>query len=360
MVTSAGRLLERERELERIGVLLERARAGRGGSVLVVEGPAGIGKTRLSRAARQEADVRGFSALAARGTELEREYPFGVVRQLFEGTVRSASAEERAGLLDGAAALAAPAIFPEAGLSREELDPAFGAFHGLYWLCANLCVDRPLLLVVDDLQWVDQPSLGFLEFLGHRIDTLPVVLLLARRSGVDIGIDHDSEAEHLQLRPLTQAGVESFLRLLADGPVDAEFAAACGTATGGNPLLLDQVARALIERDVPFTSESVNLVETVGPEAVAADLRARLRRVDETAVGLAQAAAVLGDDTPLVVAAALAGLDDADAAEACATLTRDSRARGLTSAPLRSSTRPHGRRGGHVRRDPRDAPPSCR
>src|SRR5690348_15199588 len=136
MSTSAGRLLEREHELERIGALLDRASAGDGGSVLVVEGPAGIGKTRLSRAARQEAELRGFCALAARGAELEREYPFGVVRQLFEITVRKASAEERANLLDGAAALAAPAILAEVELSHEELDPAFGAFHGLYWLCA--------------------------------------------------------------------------------------------------------------------------------------------------------------------------------------------------------------------------------
>src|SRR5262249_53247039 len=157
----AGRLLERERELERIGAVLDRARTGGGGSVLVVEGPAGIGKTRLSRAARQEAEQRAFSVLAARGTELEREYPFGGVRQLFELTVRSASAKERAVLLDGAAALAAPAVLPEVGFSREEIDPSFGALHGLYWLCANLCVARPLLLVVDDLHWVDRPSLEF-------------------------------------------------------------------------------------------------------------------------------------------------------------------------------------------------------
>jgi DNA-binding CsgD family transcriptional regulator len=323
MATSAGRLLERERELERIGALLERAWAGGDGSVLVLEGPPGIGKTRLSRAARQEADLLGFRVLAARGTELEREYAFGVVRQLFESTVRSAVAAADMRLLDGAAALAAPAVLPEAGLSRDELDPAFGAFHGLYWLCANLCVDQPLLLVVDDLQWVDQPSLGFLGFLGHRADTLPVVLLLARRSGVEIGIDiDDSAAECLRLRPLTEEGVASFLRLLADGRLDAEFAAACAKATGGNPFLLDQVARALIEREVPFTSESVDLVGTVGPEGVAAGVRARLGRVDEPAAALARAAAVLGDDTPLVVAAAVAGLDEAAAAEAAATLTR--------------------------------------
>jgi DNA-binding CsgD family transcriptional regulator len=320
MVTSPGRLLERERELGLIGALLDTALAGGDGSVLVIEGPAGIGKTRLTRAARQEADLRSISVLAARGAELEREYPFGVVRQLFELRLRSATAAERELLLEGAAALAAPAVLPEAALSREQLDPAFGAFHGLYWLCANLCADRPLLLVVDDLQWVDQPSLGFLGFLAHRIDTLPLVLLLARRSSAEIDIDF--AAEHLQLRPLTEAGVSSFLRLLTDGRIDAEFASACLNATGGNPFLLNQVAVALIERNLSFTSDSVDLVETVGPQAVAAGIGARLRRVNEAAATLARAAAVLGDDTPLVLAAALADLDDAAAAEAAAALTR--------------------------------------
>jgi predicted ATPase len=66
------------------------------GSVLVVEGPAGIGKTRLSRAARQEAELRDCVTPAARGAELEREYAFGVVRQLFESMLRSASTAEGA------------------------------------------------------------------------------------------------------------------------------------------------------------------------------------------------------------------------------------------------------------------------
>src|SRR5689334_21728956 len=111
MVSSAGRLLERERELQRIASLLDSAVEG-AGSLLVVEGPAGIGKTRLSRAARQEAEGRGFLALAAGGAELERAYPFGVVQQLLERTLRSAPPQERDRLLDGAAALAAPAVLP--------------------------------------------------------------------------------------------------------------------------------------------------------------------------------------------------------------------------------------------------------
>ena len=101
-----GLLLERDRELERIGRCLQRADQGHGGA-LVVEGPAGIGKTVLLAAARATAGEEGFRVLRARGAELEREFPFGVVRQLVEPVVATASQEERAALLDGPPGVAA-------------------------------------------------------------------------------------------------------------------------------------------------------------------------------------------------------------------------------------------------------------
>src|ERR687892_93693 len=95
-----GLLLERDRELERIGGCLHRAQQGDGGA-LVVEGPAGIGKTVLLAAGRDTAERDGFRVLRARGAELEREFAFGVVRQLVEPVVAGASVDERAGLLEG-------------------------------------------------------------------------------------------------------------------------------------------------------------------------------------------------------------------------------------------------------------------
>ena len=92
VISSDGLLLERERELERIRECLERARHGRGGAV-VVEGPAGIGKTALLAAARGAAERQGFQVLRGRGAELEGEFAFGVVRQLVEPVVAEASAK---------------------------------------------------------------------------------------------------------------------------------------------------------------------------------------------------------------------------------------------------------------------------
>src|SRR6202007_1676364 len=93
-------------ELERIGRCLQRAHQGHGGA-LVVEGPPGIGKTVPLAPAGDAAGEEGSRVLRARGAELEREFAFGVVRQLVEPVVAGASQEERAWLLDGPPGVAA-------------------------------------------------------------------------------------------------------------------------------------------------------------------------------------------------------------------------------------------------------------
>ena len=102
-------LLERNEELARIESALAEARTGRG-RFLVIEGPAGMGKTALLAAARTEAAEGGMRVLRSRGTELERNFAFGVVRQLVEPPLVEASELERAELLHGAAGVAAGLI----------------------------------------------------------------------------------------------------------------------------------------------------------------------------------------------------------------------------------------------------------
>src|SRR5438046_7785281 len=97
-------LLEREAELAALEALLAAARLG-DGRLVVVEGSAGIGKTRLLAEARALAIAAEFEVLTARGGELEGEFAFGIVRQLFEAPLGSATTEIRAELLAGAAGL---------------------------------------------------------------------------------------------------------------------------------------------------------------------------------------------------------------------------------------------------------------
>src|SRR5918992_1196611 len=112
-------LLERESELQQLDGVVEGACAGLG-RLALVEGPPGIGKSRLLEAARVHARERGMAVLSARASELDREFPLGVVRQLFEPLVVSADAERRATRLHGAARLAAPLLSGD----LTELEPA--------------------------------------------------------------------------------------------------------------------------------------------------------------------------------------------------------------------------------------------
>ena len=170
-------LLERDAELARLGALLGNAQAG-SGSVVAVSGPAGIGKTELLTAVHRLAGDRGFRSLRARGRELEAGMAFSVVRQLLEQPVLSASAGERRRLLAGPARAGAGAL----GLAAGDAPASeFAAVHGLYWLCVNLADRQPLLLTVDDLQWVDGPSLSWLAYLGPRAAESPVLMVLTVR-----------------------------------------------------------------------------------------------------------------------------------------------------------------------------------
>ena len=168
-----GGLCERDGELARLEELLAEARAGRGG-VLLVTGPAGIGKTVLLRAARERAGQAGMRLLAGRGGELESGFSFGVARQLFEPLLAGAGAAEREALLAGAARRALIALEGQADAAQPaDSEPPFGVMHGLYWLAVNASEAGPVLVAVDDLHWADQASLRFLLYLAARLEGVP-------------------------------------------------------------------------------------------------------------------------------------------------------------------------------------------
>ena len=339
---SGGLLLERDRELERIGGCLERARQGHGGA-LVVEGPAGIGKTLLLAAGRDLAEREGFRVLRARGAELERGFAFGVVRQLVEPVVVAASGQERTVLLDGPPGLAASLLgLPGLGAGVPTIrpaapDPSFAVLHGLYWLCANLAAERPLALVVDDAHWADGASLRFLAFLLPRLEELHAAVLLGARPAeagesreLLAALMTDPATEVVEVGPLTVSGVAMLVGSGLGVEPEPAFAAACWEATGGTPFLVRTLVEALREEGIAPVAASAARVQNVATATLDRWAMLRLARLGADAVRLARAVAVL-ERAELDLAAGLAGLALADAAAAADLLVR---AGVLDEAPL--------------------------
>jgi DNA-binding CsgD family transcriptional regulator len=325
-------LLEREHEVERVRAALQ-AVGRRAGGVLVIEGAAGIGNSRLLEVARERASGLGIRVLNARATELEQGFPFGVVRQLFERPLLEADAGERARWLAGAAGLAeevitgsptthsrAPGAGPSAG------DPGYAWHHGLYWLASNLAADSLLALVVDDLQWCDAPSASALAFIARRLEGQPLALILATRpldpalTPEAAALVGDPAAELVRPAPLTQAAVAALVAARLSDEGDDRFVGACVEVTGGNPFLVGELLAEVAARNLDPTAAAAADVGAIVPRGVANAVLLRLARQGMAAAQLARAVSVLGDGAQVGDAAQLSGLNGADLDAAMAAL----------------------------------------
>jgi DNA-binding CsgD family transcriptional regulator len=318
-------LVERERELDALTALLDGLAAGSARTALI-EGPAGIGKTRLLSALKDGAGERGVRVLNARGSELEREFPFGVVRQLFEPALREAP--NRTELFEGAAEIAG-SVFGAPGEELGGSDASFAVLHGLYWLTLDLAGEEPLLIAVDDIQWCDRPSLRLLAYLVRRLEGQPLLIAATLRSaepGTDTALLAEIAGDPLTDRilpgPLSRAALPALIERRLGGLPDDAFAAACHEATGGNPLLLDELLKGLAAEGVEPRADRAGVVRDLGPRAVSRAVLLRLARLSDSDVAVARALAVLGEGAELVEIAALARLDEAAVAVASGELAR--------------------------------------
>ena len=311
-------LVEREADLHAIGAALGRLAAGRGG-VLSFEGPAGIGKTRLLGVLRERALASGAAVLDARASMLEREFGFGVVRQLFEPV---AATDPPAGL-----AASAGAVFGDAEAGSG--DGLFSLLNALFRYTAALAARGPLVLCVDDLQWSDPASLRFVAYLSRRIAALPVLVATTVRTGEpdadelllgEIGQDPATAA--VAPKPLTAGGIAGLVATHLGGVADGAFASACREVTAGNPLLLRQLLTALAAERVAPNDEHAASVRAIGPRAVSRTVLLRLARLPEPAAAVARAVALLGEHPSLTAIAGLAETDEDRAGEAIVALAR--------------------------------------
>ena len=215
---------------------------------MVLEAAAGLGKTALlEHAARLAADAGCLVRQAAPGPH-ERDFPFGVVRTLLEPPLRQVPEGERAALLTGAAA-SAGGLLLDGEIPRA--DSATAIAHSVMWLCAGLARTEPLVLIVDDAQWSDRPSLQALSYLAGRTCDLPLLILVAARLGDPRGANDllallagAQSATVLHPQPLTSMGAVRLIRGLVP-EASIHVCCDCHRATAGNPWLLCELARQM-------------------------------------------------------------------------------------------------------------------
>jgi DNA-binding CsgD family transcriptional regulator len=324
-------LLEREAQVAALQALADAARGG-GGRFVVIEGGAGIGKTRLLAEARAIAGSAGMRVLAARGGELEGEFAYGIIRQLFDALLASSSPDLRAELLSGPAALVEP-LFRASRLAASPDTSAEGSFallHGLYWLAANVAFQQPTLFAIDDLHWADTPSLRWLLYLTRRLEGVPLLVAAGARPPEGEGRDPtlvaeliaDPEAAVVRPEPLGRASIAVLARELHGLEPDDPFCAALASATGGNPLFVGAVLDAVAREGTSPTAEQVPRLLEIGAQGVSRVVGLRLARLQPEALALLRAASILGDGTELRQAAALGGVETGELGAAAATLVR--------------------------------------
>ncbi|RKN41184.1 helix-turn-helix transcriptional regulator [Streptomyces hoynatensis] len=338
-------LLERSEELSVLRAAVRAAQESRG-STIVVGGQVGSGKSALLQSFAGLAADLGAVVLRASASPVERDYPYGVVRQLLEPLAASAPEAHRDWLLGFAASAprqapsrvagpaqghrpagrGLPAALPEpAGDPGEEAAAAGRVARTVGAAVARVAQREPVVLLVDDLQWADEASLVCLTYLAARTEG-GNLCLVASVPALQAGIEGAS-VRHLvrradrvlTLRPLSQRAVRSLVMdTFREPPTDA-FAAACRWMSGGNPLLLRAVLSDLMLNGHRPTDEAVDQVYAARPGTLRDRLFARIRVMPEPLTAVLRALACLGDLAP-ELAGPLAGLDAVGYEESCAAL----------------------------------------
>ncbi|MGH2985691.1 MAG: ATP-binding protein, partial [Solirubrobacterales bacterium] len=309
-------LVEREAEIAALAAGLDRALAG-AETLIVIEGDAGVGKTRLLAEAISLAAQREVHCLEASGIELEQGFPFGLMRRLLAPALRGWDDGRIDGLASRGAGPAVSLLLGDPPPGPPPRDSLFALTHGLTVVCEELAGERPLAIVVDDLHWADRPSAEAIALLAGRIDQLAIAIIVAMRTGEPLAgpdpresLAERSAAIGLTLDELSEVATGRILEVLL-GRVEDSFAASAHRATAGNPFLVRELALTVAREGIATDSAGARQVEAMAPSAVRGWASRRLALIGESAQALAASLAVL-ERAELRLAAAHAGVAEAE------------------------------------------------
>ena len=305
-------LVGRSAELGAIAAALDAAVDGRGGVVNVVA-PPGIGKSRVAREAAVLATARGIEPVWVFCESHARDISFGVVGRLLRAAIgvadldgECARAHVRAVVPDAdpqdlqllddllgiaAAGAASPAIDPDA--RRRRLTALINS--------ASLARDRPALVIVEDVQWIDAVSESMLTDFLSVVGQSSTLVLITSRPDYDGALIHVPDARAIELAPLDDSDISALLGELlgADSSV-RDLAAVIADRAAGNPFFAEEMVRELAQRGAlvgergQYRCREV-ISELTVPATVQAAIAARIDRLAPTDRRTLNAASAIGE-----------------------------------------------------------------
>jgi len=315
----------RQRELAELRAGLEDAVGGRGRFFLVV-GEAGIGKTRLAEELAREAAERGGVALWGRCWEGEGAPPYWPWVQVIRALLQGVPAEELRPAVGAGAPYLVPLV-PELGERFRDL-PAlstsprseharFYLFDAVATLLRSAAQRTPLVLVLDDLQWADAPSLLLLQFLAHELRDVRILLLGTYRevevrqapAVAEILGALGRDGHHVPLRGLGEEEVRRFLEETIGRSPAPVLVRAVHRETEGNPFFVDEIVRLLVAERALERHEDPSPGRFPVPQGVREAIRRRLAPLPPPAREALALASVVGREFDLAILHRACGLD---------------------------------------------------
>jgi predicted ATPase len=232
-------VIGREEELAAVAAVLDQATTG--AAACVIEGEIGVGKTTLWTAALDAAAERGYRVVSARAAEAETSFAFAALGDLLReslDTVLPALPPPQRRALETALLVA------EGRGAPEQHTVSVAVLAAILLLAA----ERPLVVAVDDVQWLDSPSRAVLEFVARRLRAHPVVLIFAERiererhPTVELAVP----VERIRLGPLSAGALYQLINDRFDAALPRPVLIRLHETSGGNPFYALELARALI------------------------------------------------------------------------------------------------------------------
>ncbi len=300
----------REKEIEFLKNALQETLRYQG-RCIIIEGRAGIGKTRLLREFRNTAEYLPFQILYGKGVEgMKPLEPFGIMLTNFFSKLDNRSqriikyiSPEMLSVLSNLS----PELldyYPFEVSKSEDASPE-KTFIFLFKFLSNLSRFYPLVIIIDDVQWLSREALRFIEYLCLRLEDMPILLVLSKREEEKKNflarVLLQKFTHHIRLKPLSYKAVKAILKGLFNYEFPEPFLNWLFRITKGNPFFLEGIIKSLLSKDLIFCKKNGWEIEKHYqdfplPENVVSFVQSKIRELDQDELKTLKAASIIGQD----------------------------------------------------------------